>query len=129
MINLETAKNRPHVHWQDWFKVLILLGLGAYFTMLIITGKLTNYINIRFAWLAYIGAIGFLALGLWSVRGLLKPHHHDQHEHEHHHHTPLSSAFVECIKHRGDSPADSDLCSITAIRGRGSIRWHQSATD
>ena len=90
MINLEKAKNRPHIHWQDWLKALILLGLGVYFSLLIITGNLTNYINIRFAWLAYIGAVGFLTLGIWSVRGLLKPHHHDEHEHHDHHHMPLS---------------------------------------
>jgi hypothetical protein len=91
MLNLIKPKNHSHIQWQDAVKTLILLAMAIYFAALIFTGNLSNYINLRFAWLAYIGAGGFLLLGLWSVRGLLQPHSHaDHHAHHDHQHLPLS---------------------------------------
>jgi putative membrane protein len=98
MLDLIKPKNHPHIHWQDAVKTLILLAMSIYFAALIFTGNLGNYINLRFAWLAYVGAGGFLLLGLWSVRGLLQPHSHaDHHEHHDHQHLPLSWAALGVV--------------------------------
>lgn len=59
--------------WRLWSKTLILLGMGLYLTFLIVSGNLTNYINIRFAWLAYVGAAIFFALGLINLYGMMYP--------------------------------------------------------
>ena len=64
-----------------WAKSLILFGLGIYFAVLIFTGNLTNYINLRFAGLAYIGTALFFLLGLVSLYACLNPrraHSHHQ---------------------------------------------------
>lgn len=54
-------------HWQEWLKTLVLLGMALYFIVLIISGDLANYINLRFAWLTWVGAGIFCLLGLWSA--------------------------------------------------------------
>jgi len=59
--------------WRNWSKTAILLGMGIYLTILILTGNLTNYINLRFAWLAYVGAGIFYLLGLVNLYGMLYP--------------------------------------------------------
>lgn len=59
--------------WVAPAKALLLLGMGLYLALLIASGNLTNYINLRFAWLAYIGAAIFLILGLVSAYSLLRP--------------------------------------------------------
>lgn len=59
--------------WRMWSKTAILLGMGIYLTFLILTGNLTNYINIRFAWLAYVGAGIFFLLGLINLYGMMYP--------------------------------------------------------
>ncbi|MCA9907298.1 MAG: TIGR03943 family protein [Anaerolineae bacterium] len=84
----------PHVHnhaqakAQGWIKTALLLGLGGYFSWIIVTGNFANYINLRFAWLSYVAAAIFLLLGVWSLYGVLRDtghdHHHD-HDHEHEH--------------------------------------------
>ena len=73
----EHSHNTPA---QEWLKTALLLGLGLYFVYIIITGNLTNYINIRFSWLSYVAAIIFLMLGfaagtLNAMRsaGLMRP--------------------------------------------------------
>ncbi|MCY4146391.1 MAG: TIGR03943 family protein [Chloroflexi bacterium] len=63
-----------------WAKLLILLGMGIYLTQLIISGNLTNYINQRFAWLAYVGAGIFFALALASLLQRIMP---SLHGHQH----------------------------------------------
>lgn len=68
--------NQSHNQQQAWAKALILVGLGIYFFVLIFSGKLSNYINIRFAWLSYLAAFLFIGLGLWSVRYLVKKQAH-----------------------------------------------------
>ncbi len=78
------------VDWIAWAKSLILFGMGIYLALLILTGKLDNYINQRFAWLAYVGAAIFVLLALVNLYGSLRSpardhdHHHD-HDHDHHH--------------------------------------------
>lgn len=67
---------------QRWLKAGLLLGLGVYFTVLIVTGSLNNYINIRFVWLAYVAAVIFFLLGAYSLYDLMRP---DPHHHAHAH--------------------------------------------
>lgn len=85
----------PHAHpaqqRTDWVMVTILLGLGAYFTFLIASGKIAYYINERFVALVAVGAGLFLLLGFWQAWTLLradddKPKHDHAHEHHHHEH-------------------------------------------
>ena len=64
-----------------WAKSLLLLGMGIYLAFLILSGNLTNYINLRFAWLAYVGTAIFVLLALVSLYSCLNPqqaHHHYQ---------------------------------------------------
>jgi len=73
---------------REWLKVAVLLGLGAYFIYNIISGNLSNYINVRFAWLSYVAAALFMLLGVFGAYSLLRPkpheHNHD-HDHDHDH--------------------------------------------
>lgn len=64
-------KNIMPVDWQEWLKSFILIGMAFYFIFLIFSGKLSNYINLRFAWLSYLAVIGFLLLGLWNLFRLI----------------------------------------------------------
>lgn len=75
-----------------WLKTGILLGLGVYFTVLILSGNLPNYINIRFSWLSYLAAALFLTTGAISAHHLLTAHrgHDHGHGHEGHNHGSLS---------------------------------------
>ena len=78
--------NAGHQHHRridraDWAKTFILFGLGIYFVLLILSGNLTNYINLRFAWLAYVGAAIFFLLALVNCYVCLNPrraHSHHQ---------------------------------------------------
>lgn len=74
-----------HDHTQDWLKTALLAGLGLYFVYNIVTGNLTNYINVRFAWLAYVAAGVFLLLAVSNAMRLLRPHTHGEHDHDHDH--------------------------------------------
>ncbi len=78
-----TTTHKHHHHGDDRIaaaKSLLLLGMGAYLALLILTGNLTNYINLRFAWLAYVGAALFGVLGCVSVWSMLRPAE-DEHAH------------------------------------------------
>lgn len=66
-------KFRPRIDWRAWAKSALLLGMGIYLSALIATGHLTNYINLRFAWLAYLAAAVFFLLGLVSLYQMLYP--------------------------------------------------------
>jgi uncharacterized repeat protein (TIGR03943 family) len=50
-----------------WAKSAVLIGLGLYFTFIIVSGNLNNYINMRFAWLSYLAAGLFFLLGAFSL--------------------------------------------------------------
>jgi uncharacterized repeat protein (TIGR03943 family) len=67
MISPEKLKVGVRSDRREWLKTLILLAMAVYFVALILTGNLTNYINLRFAWLSYVAAGILLLLGLWSV--------------------------------------------------------------
>jgi putative membrane protein len=64
-------KNTGSGNWQEWLKTILLLGMALYFLVLIFTGKLSNYINLRFAWLSYVALTVFLLLGLWNAFRLI----------------------------------------------------------
>ena len=57
---------------RSWTKTTILLGMGIYLSVLILSGNLINYINIRFAWLVYVGAGLFFILGFVSLYAAMK---------------------------------------------------------
>lgn len=69
--NLLTLNN-PETDWRDWAKAFVLLAMGIYLLVLIETGNLSNYINVRFQWLSYVAAGIFLLLGGWSLVRLLR---------------------------------------------------------
>lgn len=85
----DPAHEHHNAPTSEWIMTTILLGLGAYFTFLILSGKIANYINERFVALVAVGAGLFLLLGFWQAWTLLRPtdgkSKHD-HDHEHHHH-------------------------------------------
>lgn len=68
MIQLKTNR----ADWREWLKTLVLLGMAVYFGVLLATGTLANYINLRFAWLSWVALLAFLGLGLWSAYRLLR---------------------------------------------------------
>jgi uncharacterized repeat protein (TIGR03943 family) len=95
----EHEHDRDHAHssTQAWAKTILLLGLGLYFVYIIASGNLTNYINVRFAWLSYLAAVLFLLIGVGSAYDLLKGHHHEHHhdhDHEHDHNHGQMSWWV-----------------------------------
>lgn len=84
---------------REWLKTALLLALGLYFVYIILTGNLTNYINVRFAWLSYVAAVIFLLLGAASAYKLLQArqhHHHHDHEHDHDH-SPISWVVLAVV--------------------------------
>ena len=64
-----------------WAKTAILLGMGLYFSWLIISGNLAFYINQRFAWLVVVGAAVFVMLGLVNIHSSLRAGDECQHQH------------------------------------------------
>lgn len=70
---------------QGWIKTALLIGLGLYFVYNIVSGNLTNYINVRFAWLSYVAAALFLLIGGHSAWQMLREQRAHQHGHEHTH--------------------------------------------
>jgi putative membrane protein len=83
---------------RSWLKIAVLLGLGAYFIYNIASGNLSNYINVRFAWLSYVAAALFVLLGAFSAYNLLRskaydipdPHKDEHHNHDHDHNHGIS---------------------------------------
>lgn len=85
-----SASTHDHHHhaseasWLDVLKAGILLALGLFFAQLIVTGSLSNYIAVRFAWLAWVATIIFFTLGGYSVYCLIRPGNGaDGHDHDH----------------------------------------------
>ncbi|MGB1286936.1 MAG: TIGR03943 family putative permease subunit [Aggregatilineales bacterium] len=70
--NLIQPENNPALHWQEWLKTAILLLMGVYFIWLIGSGKLSNYINLRFQWLTVVAIILFFLPGIWSLVRLIR---------------------------------------------------------
>ncbi|MCS6836990.1 MAG: TIGR03943 family protein [Anaerolineae bacterium] len=63
--------NTP-TNWREWIKAGILLGLALYLALLMLGGKLDNYINVRFQWLTIVAILILSGLGLWSAWQLFK---------------------------------------------------------
>lgn len=61
---------------QAWGKAIILFGLAIYFGVNILTGNVSNYINIRFVWLSYVAMVLFAALGTAVLYGILRGDDH-----------------------------------------------------
>ncbi len=90
---MEHLHHHDHDHRREQIaeivKTGLLIGLGLYFVVNIISGNLTNYINVRFSWLSYVAAALFLLIGGFSALGLLNArraehdHHHHDHDHDH----------------------------------------------
>ena len=85
VISKSKDPSQEQVDWRAWAKSAILLGMGIYLTVLIVTGHLTNYINLRFAWLAYLAAAIFFLLGLVSLHRMLYPPPNESSPHHHSH--------------------------------------------
>jgi uncharacterized repeat protein (TIGR03943 family) len=80
-----TAAPRKHQDRADRIaqaKTFILVAMGIYLTLLIVTGSLDNYINQRFAWLVVVGALLFFLLAFVNF---YCSRHSAQSEHHHHH--------------------------------------------
>jgi uncharacterized repeat protein (TIGR03943 family) len=82
---------------QGWLKTALLIGLGLYFGFNIISGNLTNYINVRFVWLSYVAVLLFLLIGGYSAYHMLRHHSGAGHDHHDHHHAPLSWGALAII--------------------------------
>jgi len=61
-----------------WLAPLILLGMGGYLCLLLLTGNINHYINERFAWLAALAALLFAVLGLVALRSRLQAAAHSE---------------------------------------------------
>jgi uncharacterized repeat protein (TIGR03943 family) len=59
-------------NWREWAKTGILLGMALYLALLMLGGKLDNYINLRFQWLTVVAILILGGLGLWSAWQLLR---------------------------------------------------------
>lgn len=96
--------DHAHTHQQPfdmmrWIKAALLLGMGLYFLITILSGNMTNYINERFTWLSYIAVVLFFLFGavaIWDIlRSAPEHHHHDHDDHHHdHEHGGLSTSVA-----------------------------------
>ncbi|MBC8171157.1 MAG: TIGR03943 family protein [Anaerolineae bacterium] len=82
---------------QQVLRVVILLGLAAYFGYNILSGNLTNYINERFAWLSYLAVGLFGIMGLTGLLSLLRGGHLHQHDHDDHEHTSIGWGIMAIV--------------------------------
>jgi uncharacterized repeat protein (TIGR03943 family) len=85
-----------------WLKPALLIGLGLYFAYNIVSGNLSNYVNVRFAWLSYVAALLFLLIGASSALHLWREqrekHKNDERDaHHDHHHAPISWGALALI--------------------------------
>jgi uncharacterized repeat protein (TIGR03943 family) len=71
-ISLSNGQQRTESTLQQWLRVVILAGLGTYFTYNIVSGNLANYINERFVWLSYVAVVLFFALAVFSVYRIVR---------------------------------------------------------
>jgi putative membrane protein len=83
-------------------QIAILFGLAIFFAERIISGKLLWYINIRFAYLSVIGAVGLFALGVNALYLLYRQRKvascacsdDASHHHHHHQHSPINLCWL-----------------------------------
>lgn len=67
MISPDKLKVGIRTDRREWLKAGILLAMAIYFVVLILSGNLSNYINIRFMWLTYVAAGVLLLLSGWNL--------------------------------------------------------------
>ncbi len=99
-VHTHAVEHHHHAPVQEWLKPALLIGLGLYFASIIATGSLTNYINMRFAWLAYVAAVFFLLLGVAGAHRLIRAgadHHHEHGTPEHHPRGTISWAALAVV--------------------------------
>ncbi len=93
--------DHDHEHARErrmaWAKMAILLGLGLYFTFIILSGNLSNYINLRFGWLSYVAAGLFFLLGGFSLYTLLRSRGEHKHAHDDHLHSAPSWGVIAIV--------------------------------
>jgi len=97
--HLHDHDHHDHTHdpMLERVKTTLLFGLGLYFVYNIVSGNLTNYINVRFSWLSYIAAALFLLLAVSSFLKLRNRHHKHKHDHDHHDHQSLSWSILAIV--------------------------------
>lgn len=77
----------------------VMLALGGYLGLLILSGSINNYMNVQFQWLVALAAGLFLLIGafnlwqLWTARSQQHAHH-DPHDHDDHHHAEVPWSAV-----------------------------------
>jgi putative membrane protein len=59
--------------WQEGLKCAVMLGMGLYLAALILTNRLSNYINLQFGWLTLMSAVLLIGMGLWSLWQMRRP--------------------------------------------------------
>ncbi len=64
---------QPPPRWQEWAKCAVLFGMGLYLALLLVTNRLSNYINLQFAWLTLMSAVLLMGLAAWSVWQMRRP--------------------------------------------------------
>lgn len=70
------CNHEAHEPKRQWLDILLLAGGGVYFLQLIRTGDLANYVNVRFAWIAWIGMAAFFLLAFAKLVPSVKGHAH-----------------------------------------------------
>ncbi len=70
------CSDAEHATPRAWTDVVLLAGGGVYFLQLIRTGTLANYVNVRFAWIAWLGMIAFFLLALAKLTPSVHGHDH-----------------------------------------------------
>ena len=58
---------------QEGLKCAVLIGMGLYLAALILTNRLSNYINLQFGWLTLMSAVLLIGMGLWSLWQMRRP--------------------------------------------------------
>jgi uncharacterized repeat protein (TIGR03943 family) len=77
---------------QEWVKAALLIGLGVYLLVNVLSGSVTNYINARFIWLSVVAVALLIIFGVYVVWGRFQHGHHihdHDHEHDHGHANPV----------------------------------------
>src|SRR5687768_13592998 len=59
--------------WQEILKCVVMLGMGLYLGALILTNRLSNYINLQFGWLTLMSAVLLVGMGVWSLWQMRRP--------------------------------------------------------
>ncbi len=82
---------------RKWLQPVLLLSLGLYFLSIVLTGRISLYVNERFGWLSWIAAGIFLVLGVVGIVELRREsvddhvHGHEEPTHAGHRHGPVPS--------------------------------------